>query len=126
MTDLAGGARKLLGAAGKAGKGAFRTTYVYIPPANDSDLAAELGPAMLDVADRIAEEVREQTQDWERRRPFAEQLEVAEGPEPGGAQVGTDWSLAHLWEWGSAQTPTEAPMRTAAENVAREVGRYEP
>ena len=97
--------------------------FVYLPPADDDGILMKLGPEFLKVADRIIKELNDSTS-FNRRKAFTKQA-YTELKEGGTAEAGTRWPLAHLFEYGSAKTQAESPLRNAAEVVAAEVGRLE-
>ena len=104
----------------------FRSRFLYVPPADGGDdVMRELAPtALQEVAERVVDEVETTAGRLRRRRPMLD--EAYADNEDTMAHAGTDWPLAHLWEWGSQNTTPEAWWRNAAEAVGNEVGRYEP
>ena len=107
-------------------RGGFRTGFTYVPPVDGGDsVFAELaGTTFLAVAEAVVDEVDVQAGRLRRRRAMLDKAYADAGDLQ--AYAGTTWPLAHLWEWGSANTPPEAWWSNAAEAVASQVGRYEP
>lgn len=104
----------------------FRPKFTYLPPADggDSVMAELAGTTLVEVAERVVDEVEATAGRLRRRRPMLEKAYADAGELQ--AYAGTTWPLAHLWEWGSVNTPPESWWRSAAEAVGSDVGRYEP
>ena len=105
----------------------FAPKFVYIPPPSDDEVTRTLGPALLMVADAVIKELNDSTS-FKRRKAFIKQAytELNEDGEQLTAEAGTEWKLAHLFEFGSVFTMPGGHLRKAAEVVANKIGRYEP
>jgi hypothetical protein len=97
-------------------------TRVEIDPAALARVAADvavLGPELSLAARKIAVSARATNPPGQRRtRAFDARMRVTPPAVESGrvvVYVGTSWGLAHLWEFGSLNTPALRPLTRAAQ-----------
>lgn len=87
---------------------------IYVP--NLAGIRATAQPSLMDAAELIAQATARRAKDHDYRDSI-----VVEAT-PNGARVTSDYSFAHLDEYGSINNPPTAAMRSSA----AEAGRFEP
>lgn len=88
----------------------------FVPAGDLDEILASLPGVeaeQLDVAQEIADGTRANAVDHQ----YGDSVEVHTDGE--SVQVTTDYSFAHLDEWGSANNPPSAAMRNAASDAGR-------